>query len=247
MWRAPPLVAAAAISAGALLAACSGQKESADAPAGSAAQPMPALETMPEDPAEARRRAELEEARGRFRSLQEAFAHGGRVSPASKARLESALRAAPAGRRVAWAVACRGRLCKVTAPGPAGEWHPAAEEGEAVRKVVDRIASDPDGADGALYALLALEDAAPGDELLGRLETELLAAPAARACAARSRATGRVEYELRVDSSGFTYRADGDLPWPVIDCVNDVLADIMRGIPVPPNAKTAVRKVALRL
>ncbi|HEY6100953.1 MAG TPA: hypothetical protein VIW03_16055 [Anaeromyxobacter sp.] len=245
MRRKLPLVAAAAIAA-TFLGGCSGKAP--DAAAGAAGAPaFPAAEAVPEDPAEARRRVELEEARGRFRSLQEAFAHGGHVSPASKARLEKGLRAASAGTRLAWQVSCRGRLCKVTAQGPAEVWHAIAEQGEGVREVVDRLAADPDGADPTLYALLAEEAAAPGDALLGQLEAALRASPEARDCAAKERVSGTVEYELRVDGSGFTYRTGGDLPWPVVRCLNEVLADIMVRIPVPPDSKSASRSVALRL
>ncbi|HEY6099301.1 MAG TPA: hypothetical protein VIW03_07715 [Anaeromyxobacter sp.] len=245
MRRSVPFVGAAAMAA-ALLGGCSGKTTDA-APAAGSVSAFPPAEVVPEDPAEARRQAEIEEARGRFRSLQEAFAHGGRVSPASKARLETALRAASARTRIAWQVACRGRLCKVTARGPVEAWHAVAEQGEAVREVVDRIASDPDGLDPTLYALLAEEGAAPGDALLAQLESALRASAEARDCAAKARVSGTVEYELRVDGSGFTYRTGGDLPWPVISCLNAVLADLMLHIPVPPDAKTAARSVALRL
>jgi hypothetical protein len=98
-----------------------------------------------------------------------------------------------------------------------------------------------------VYVLLAAEEAAPGDDLVAALERELVASPEAKACATSAQATGTVKYELRVDGTGFTYRVDGDLPWAVVDCVNDVLAGIMRGIPVPPSAKRAERVIALRL
>ncbi len=245
------LAAALAFSCSALLDACFGSKDAPGTPATSAtpaadpAQAPPAVEAVPLDPTEARRRVDLEDARGQYRSLREAFAHGGRASPSARTRLERALR--DAGRSVEWKVACRGRVCRVTAKGAAPLWQGIVKDGEPVRRVAERVAVDPDGEETPAYLLLAEVGAAPGDELLVQLETALGASAEARDCAARARATGTIEYELRVDPSGFTYRSAGDLPRAVLDCVDGVLSDLMNGIAVPPDARSSMRKVALRL
>ncbi|BDG04029.1 hypothetical protein [Anaeromyxobacter oryzae] len=252
----------AAAAATALLA-CSGGK--APPPAASAApgdtaaggappaapeQPSidPAIEQFrPEDPAEVARHAAREEARGRFRTMKEAFAGGGRASSSAAARLQAALSRVPPPAGARWQIACRGAACRIAAAAAPEAWQPALLASADVQRVVDRLAADPDGRDGAAYALLAAEDAPPGDDLVGALARELAGSAEARACAANAEARGTIRYELRVDGSGFTYRADGDLPWPVVDCVNGVLGEIMRGIEVPPTARSATRTVALRL
>jgi len=251
------LVAISAVSAAALLIGCSGKndppgasgapaaKESPAGEASPAVQASPAADAVPMDPAEAGRRVDLDEARGQYRSLQDAFTHGGRASASSRARLERALRDAGSG--IAWQVACRGSVCRVTADGAVPLWQSIVQDGEPVRRVADRIAVDPDGEESPAYLLLAEENAAPGDVLLSQLATELKGSAQARDCAARAQTAGTIEYELRVDPSGFTYRSVGNLPRPVLDCVDDVLNDLMRGIPVPANARTSMRKVALRL
>lgn len=238
---------AAALVAAALTSGCSGEGEPRPSPAGAPA-PDPALTRfVPEDPAQVRRREAREEALARYRALRNAFAGGGAPSPASARRLEAALAAAGPERARAMKLACRGLVCRVTSAGELAAWAPALEADAGVRAVAERIASDPDGAENAVYVLLAAPDATGGDALLAEAERALLDAPEARECARAAGAAGTVRYELRVDRSGFTFRADGDLPWPAVDCVNGVLGDILRTIPVPPSARSATRVVALRL
>jgi hypothetical protein len=262
--RALPKSLAAAALAAALLA-CSGDKAPPKPDAAAAqdvaapAEPYvdPAIKDFqPEDPAAVARAAEREEARGRFRTMREAFTQGGRASPRDAARLQAAVAKVrpPEGGR--WQVACRGRACRVSVAGAAepgaprperGAWQPLLAGAPDVQQVADRMAVDPDGTDAAVYVPLAVEEAAPGDDLVAALERELVSSPDAKACATNAQVTGTVKYELRVDGTGFTYRVDGDVPWAVVDCVNDVLTGMMRGIPVPPTAKSAERVVALRL
>lgn len=235
------------------LGGCSGREPpavSAPPAQGAGASPLaraPAPEFFPEDPAEVRRLAELEVVRDRHRSLREAFAHGGRASPASRERLEAALRAIPTVDPPGWSVACRGRACRVRSSLSPPAWHPLLEHDPGVRKVVDRLSIDPDGVEAAVYALLAEEGAADGDALLGAVEQELTGSEEARACAAKAGGALAVRYELRVDSSGITYRAEGDLPREALECLDDVLGGILRTTPVPPTARSATRMVALRL
>jgi hypothetical protein len=241
----------------ALLACSSGDKGAppAPAPAGEAAAPAaapgavdPAVEQFrPEDPDEVARRAEREEARAAFRILREAFVRGGRASRDAARRLEAAVAAVPPPGGARWQVTCRDRACRISAAAPGSAWQAALVAAPAVTAVADRLAADPDRRDTSVYLLLAHDDAAPGDALVAELERELVASAEARACATTAQASGTIRYELRVDASGFTYRADGDVPWPVVDCVNGVLDDLMRGIEVPSTAKSATRTVALRL
>ncbi len=246
------LAAPAAILA-ALLGGCSGKEPpvvSAPPAQGAGALPpalAPAPEFVPEDPAEVRRLAELEGARDRHRSLREAFAHGGRASPASRERLEAALRAIATVDPPRWSVSCRGRACRIRSSLPPQAWHPLLEHDPGVRQVVDRLSTDPDGVEAAAYVLLAEPGAADGDALLGAVAQELSGSEEARACAAKAGGAVAVRYELRVDSSGITYRSEGDLPREVLDCLDDVLGGILRTTPVPPTARSATRAVALRL
>lgn len=217
--------------------------------------PDPALEQfVPEDPEAVKRAAALEERRARFRGLREAFEHGGRDAAGPRLRVEQALAGErlPAGQR--WVAACRGEACRVTVAGrpgapapPASGWHPLVARSGGVARVADRWAEDPDRREAAVFLLLAPEQAPPGDDLLASVEQQLRTSPDARTCAAKAEATGTVVYELHVDPSGFTYRVDGDLPGPVVSCVNDVLAEIFRDTAVPTGARTASRTVALRL
>lgn len=241
----------------AALLACSGERRAPEAAAAAAPAAAPAQEApvdpaleqfRPEDPEEVARAARREEARAAFRILREAYHRGGRASAASTRRLAAALGPLPAPPGKKWQIGCRGQACRVTVLAAAPEaWRQRLLAAPEVTRIADRLAADPDGAEAAVYLLLAEEDAAPGDDLVTALERELLSSAEAKACAASANARGELRYELRVDRSGFTYRADGDLPWPVVDCVNGVLGDIMRGIEVPPTARTATRVVALRL
>ena len=77
------------------------------------------------------------------------------------------------------------------------------------------------------YVLLAPASAAPGVDVLGEVEREFLRSTDARECLSRVGALGSVEYELRVDLSGITYRTRTDLPREVQDCVEGVLGRII--------------------
>lgn len=248
-----PRAAAAGALLAALLGGCSGKEPpavSAPPAQGAAALPpayAPAPEFVPEEPAEVRRLADLEEARGRYRSLREAYARGGRSSPASRARLEGALAAIATVDQPGWTVACRGPACRVRSRLPAKAWHPLVEHDPGVRALADRVALDPDGVEPAAYVLLAAEDAADGGALLDQVANELTGSEEVRACAAGAGAGLALRYELRVDTSGITYRADGDAPRAVSECLDGVLGDILRTTTVPPTAKSATRTVALRL
>ena len=57
---------------------------------------------------------------------------------------------------------------------------------------------------------------------------------------------GSVEYELRIDTSGFTYRSRTDLPRPVLECVDDVLNGIVATIRVPHDVKASTRTFTIR-
>lgn len=236
----------------AVATACTGREPSAGErsdgppPAATAAPPAPEPVAAPPplDPAALRALAEREEARDRYRSLAAAHAHAGRSTPQARARLEPALRETAAS--VAWQVACRGALCRVTARGDDRGWQALVAASEPVRRIADRVAVDPDGRELPVYVLLAEAGAAPGEDLLAEVARDLPAAVAARKCAGSAPAPAVVEVELRVDASGFTYRAD-DAPAAVLECLGDALSDVFRGVPVPPGAKSASRKVALRL
>ena len=78
------------------------------------------------------------------------------------------------------------------------------------------------------------------------MEREFFQENDARECLSRVGAVGSVEYELRVDTSGFTYRSRTDLPRPVLECVDDVLNGIAAATRVPNDVKASSRTFTLR-
>ena len=201
-----------------------------------------------EDPAASAARAEHEEARALFRSLRDAFAAGGSADRQAEIRLGAAL-GALWPRRPAWSVDCRGLVCRVGVQAETPEWRDALEHDAAVRGMVERRASDPDGEDPASYLLLTPHAPPPGydADVLGELERDLLASQEARDCLAASGAPRRFELELRADPSGITYRSRTPVPRHVDDCLREAIADVIRLADVPGGGvRTASRMVALR-
>jgi hypothetical protein len=198
------------------------------------------------DPAEARRLAEHQERRARFESMRAAFEAGQGDTAASRARLEPALLALWPARPPIHRLACRERLCRVETPGAAPGALAALAADPGVRRISEGVYLDPDGVDPAGYVLLATAGALPGDDTLGAVEKAFLGGSDARECLSSVGAIGHVEYELRVDASGFTYRSRTDLPRPVLECVDDVLNGIIHSTEVPRGVKPASRTFALR-
>lgn len=212
-------------------------------PGGAPREPTPSEVA---DPAEARKLAEHQERRARFESMRAAFEAGQGDSASSRARLEPALLALWPARPPTHRLACRERLCRVEAPGagPGALATLAADPG--VRRLSEGVYLDPDGVDPAGYVLLAAAGALPGDDALATVEKAFLGGSDARECLSSVGAVGQVEYELRVDASGFTYRSQADLPRPVLECVDDVLNGIIHSTEVPRGVKPASRTFALR-
>jgi len=239
----------AALAAGAFVLLRDGD---APSPAGSvpvAGPAGPPRELTPSevaDPAEARRLAEHQERRARFESMRAAFEAGQGDTAASRARLEPALLALWPARPPTHHLACRERLCRVETPGAAPGALAALAADPGVRRLSEGVYLDPDGADPAGYVLLATAEALPGDDVLGAVEKAFLGGSEARECLSSVGAIGHVEYELRVDVSGFTYRSRTDLPRPVLECVDDVLNGIINSTEVPRGVKPASRTFALR-
>jgi hypothetical protein len=211
------------------------------------AAPPPAVAPVvappePADREELRRRADYQQAQDRYQSLRSAF-EAGKQAGSSRSRMLKALRTLA---RVPWNVACRGQVCRIDASGLPAAWQEQLRQNEGVQAITDRIEVDPSGEDSAAYALLAQEDAPEGEAPLAALGQRFQSAEATRKCLAESPEKGAAEYELKVDSTGVTYRFSGNLPWPVMQCLNAALADVMLAVPIPPAAKTATRKVALR-
>lgn len=198
------------------------------------------------DPAEARKLAEHQERRARFESMRAAFEAGQGDSASSRARLEPALLALWPVRPPTHRLACRERLCRVEAPGAGPEALATLAADPEVRRLSEGVYLDPDGVDPAGYVLLAAAGALPGDDVLGTVEKAFLGGGDARECLSSVGAVGQVEYELRVDASGFTYRSQADLPRPVLECVDDVLNGIIHSTEVPRGVKPASRTFALR-
>ena len=94
--------------------------------------------------------------------------------------------------------------------------------------------------------LLAPAGAAPGQDVLVAVEQEFVRSTDARECLSRAGALGSVEYELRLDISGFTYRTRSDLPREIQDCVEGVLNQIITSTEVPQQVRTASVTLALR-
>lgn len=210
---------------------------------GATREPMP---TEVADPGEARRLAENQERRARFSAMRDSFASGKVETPASRARLEPAVRALWPVQPPPFRIACRASLCRVEFPAPVAASQAAFAADPGVRTISDEVFLDPDGADPAGYVLLAPLGAAPGIDLLGGVEEEFLRSSEARECLSRVGAVGSVEYTLRVDVSGITYRSSTDLPRPVLECVDDVLNRIIATTEIPREVKTASRTFGLR-
>ena len=214
-WKAPPgrvplaepprrgrgpaiavLVAAAVAAAAWLALRDSGEvppTASAPAPGPAAA---PAREPTPSevaDPDEALRLAVHQERRTRFEAMRSAFEADARATPASRARLDQALRALWPARPVAYGLACRELLCRVELPAPPQASRAALAGDPGVRALAEGVFLDPDGVDPAAYVLLAPLNASPGEDLLAGVEQEFLRSRDARECLSRAGAVGYVE------------------------------------------------------
>jgi hypothetical protein len=198
------------------------------------------------DPAEARRAAEREEARGRYASLRATFGDGNPASPASLARLSPLLQSIwPAG-SLAYAAACSGQLCRVDAPAPATAWQAQLAGSAEVNRLVERVVVDPDGVASAAYLVLLPTGAAPGGTALDGVEEDFRRSTEIRECLSRAGATGAIEYAVTVDATGYSYRSQADLPGEVIDCTDRVLGEILDRHPPPRVVQPATRTLALR-
>jgi hypothetical protein len=220
--------------------------ERAASPGPSAA---PAREPTPSevaDPDEALRLAVHQERRARFEAMRAAFEADARATPASRARLDPALRALWPARPASYGLACRELLCRVELPSPPQASRAALSADPGVRALAEGVFVDPDGLDPAGYVLLAPANALPGDDLLAGVEQELLRSRDARECLSRAGAVGYVEYELRVDVSGFTHRSRSDLPREVEECVDRALGAVLVTTAIPPDVKGASRTFTLR-
>jgi len=198
------------------------------------------------DPDEARRVAEKLENRERYVAIRSAFQAKQGETPASRTRLEPALEALWPARPRTFGVACREAVCRIDLPAPLEAARSALAADPGVRAIADGVHIDPDGSDPAVYVLLPPVNAAPGSDVLAEVEREFLRSTEARECLSRVGAMGSVEYELRVDPSGFTYRTRTDLPREVQDCVEAVLGGIITSTQVPPDVKTASLNLSLR-
>jgi len=198
------------------------------------------------DPQESRRVAELEERRGRYESLRLVFGTGKPASPASVARLEPSLRALWPDGSVPWKVSCLGTLCRVDAPGPSSGWQPRLEADLGLRKLVERVVVDPDGQATPAFMVLVGDGALPGDDVLAAIEEDFRLSNDARECLSRGGAVGKIQYTLQVDTSGYTFRQDTDLPYPIVDCVDRVLNEILDRHPPPQPVRTASRTFTIR-
>ena len=205
---------------------------------------LTALEIV--DPQESRRVAELEELRGRYDSLRRAFGEGQPPSRASAARLEPALRALWPGGSVPWTLACLGQLCRVDVAAPGASWQPQLTADPGVGKLVERVVVDPDGAATPAYLVVIGENALPGDDVLAAVEEDFRVSTDARECLSSTGATGQIEYEMKVDTSGYSFRQQTDLPLPVVDCVDRVLTEILDRHPPPKSVRTASRSFSIR-
>ncbi len=196
----------------------------------------PARELRPSevaDPLEARKLAERQEQRASFEAMRDGFAGSQRESAASRARLEPALRALWPAMPPTFGATCRERLCRVEVPGGAPEARAALVADAGVRRVADGVFVDPDDRDPIAYVMLVSPGASPGEDLLSGVEREFFLSSDGRECLSSAGAVGSVEYELRVDTSGFTYRSRTDLPRPVLECVNEALDGIIATTEVP--------------
>ncbi len=227
-----------------------------DAPPAPADAPPPALPagvaprepTSSEilDPAERRRVAELEGLRGRYATLRDSFGNGHPASRASQDRLAPVLGAVFPPGTVAWTAACKGQLCRVDAPGPAGAWQARLAAEPAVAALAEGVVVDPDAKETAAFLVLLPAGAAPAGSILDAVEEEFRTSTEIRECLSRVGATGRVEYVVTVDVTGYTYRQDTDLPSEAVDCADRVLGEILDRHPPPRPVQTASRTLTLR-
>jgi hypothetical protein len=226
----------------------SGRQETAATPSPRPGDPPPRRLTALEiaDPQESRRVAEIEERRERYDSFRRAFGEDKPPSRASAARLEPALRALWPGGSVRWTLACLGQVCRVDVAAPVASWHPLLAADPGVKKLAERVVVDPDGAETPAYLVLVGENAVPGDDVLAAVEEEFRVSSDARECLSRAGATGKVEYELQVDTSGYSFRQQTDLPYPIVDCVDRVLTEILDRHPPPKSVRTSSRTFAIR-
>lgn len=247
IWVAGAL-ALAALAGGAWLLLGPGLEEQASTPSPRPGDPPPRRLTALEisDPQESRRVAELEELRGRYDSLRMAFGEGQPPSRASAARLEPALRALWPGGSVPWTLACLGQLCRVDVAAPRASWQPQLAADPGVGKLVERVVVDPDGAATPAYLVLVGQSAIPGDDVLAAVEEDFRVSTDARECLSSTGATGKIEYEMKVDTSGYSFRQQTDLPYPVVDCVDRVLTEILDRHPPPRSVRTASRTFSIR-
>lgn len=198
------------------------------------------------DPVERRRVADLEERRGRYATLRTAFGTGLPASQGSLDRITPMLRTLfPAG-TVDWTAACKGQLCRVDAPGPAEAWQARLAAEPSVSRLAEGVAVDPDGKQTAAYLVLLPPGAAPGGSVLDAVEEEFRTSTEIRECLSRVGATGRVEYVVTVDVTGYTYRQDTDLPSEAVDCADRILGEILDRHPPPRPVQTASRTLTLR-
>ncbi|HET8723569.1 MAG TPA: hypothetical protein VFM53_05135 [Anaeromyxobacteraceae bacterium] len=198
------------------------------------------------DPVERRRLAELEERRGRYASLRDAFGDGQPAAPATLARLSPVLGALwPAG-TVAWTAACKGQLCRVSAPAPVDAWQAQLAAAPEIARLAEGVAVDPDAKVAAAFLVLLPPGAAQGGSVLDAVAEDFRTSSDIRECLSRVGATGRVEYTVTVDVSGYTYRSDADLPPEALDCADRVLGEILDRHPPPKAVQTASRTLTLR-
>jgi len=248
IWIAVVLLLAALTGGAWLLAARSEPEEQAatSSPRPSDLPPRSPTSLEIADPQESRRVAETEERRGRYDSLRMAFGEGNPPSRASAARLEPALRALWPRGSVPWTLACLGQLCRVDVTAPVASWQPSLAADPGVKKLVERVVVDPDGSATPAYLVLVGERAAPGDDVLAAVEEDFRVSTDVRECLSRAGATGKVEYDLQVDTSGYSFRQQTDLPYPIVDCVDRVLTEILDRHPPPKSVRTSSRTFSIR-
>ncbi|MEI7706512.1 MAG: hypothetical protein WCK73_18150 [Deltaproteobacteria bacterium] len=215
-------------------------------PEGSPASPRALTPSEIADPDEAHRAAVRLDQMTRFEAMRAAFEAGGRDTPASRARLEPALQSLWPARPATYRLACREAVCRIDLPSSPETARAALASDRGVRAVADGVFLDPDGVDPAGYVLLAAANAAPGQDVLTELEQEFTRSSEARECLSRAGAVGRVEYEVQVDGSGFTYRTRTDLSRDVRECLESVLNGIITATAIPSEVKAASITLALR-
>ncbi len=202
--------------------------------------------TPPEvaDPAEARRLELLIEARGRYQALRDGFT--GPTADGPRQRLDPALRDLWPGQPPPYAVACRGRVCRVEGPGAPEAWRAQLVASQAVARVADRVVVDPDGRERPAYVLVSEGAPGTGEDLLAGVERQLRGSDEAAICLDGA-GPGTVELEVLVDGSGITYRAGGTAPPATVDCLGDALGALAAATQVPPATQAATRVVTFHI